>query len=343
VVLIRFWRFVLVGSLLTSGCGPAPRDATWTTAVTPSPSASPTPTEITLAFAGDVHFAGRTLALLDEPATSFGPIADTLAAADLTVVNLETAVTDRGVPEPKTFHFRAPASTYDAVKAAGVDLVTLANNHALDYGQEGLADTVEHARRAGVPTVGAGADAYAPWITEVRGTRFAFLGFSQVSELWERWRATETKPGIAMSYDRRRALKAVREAVAATDVVIVYVHWGREGDNCPTEEMGDFAGALADAGAKIVVGTHAHLMLGDGWLGKTYVHYGLGNFLWWRDDAFSNDTGVLRVTVRDHQVTHTDFLPATISRTTGQPVPTTSARSTSNLRGCTDLTGHPGP
>jgi poly-gamma-glutamate synthesis protein (capsule biosynthesis protein) len=85
--------------------------------------------------------------------------------------------------------------------------------------------------------------------------------------------------------------------------------------------MKTLAAALATAGATVVVGTHAHLLLGDGRLGNTYVAYGLGNFLWWRDDAFSNDTGVLRVTLHDSTVARSELLPASISRTTGQPLP----------------------
>jgi poly-gamma-glutamate capsule biosynthesis protein CapA/YwtB (metallophosphatase superfamily) len=292
---------------------------------------APSPAEITLAFAGDVHFAGRTERLLDDPGTAFGEIATTLAEADVTMINLETAVTTRGQPEPKQFLFRAPPSTYAAVKAAGVDVVSLANNHALDYGQQGLADTVKAARAAGVPTVGAGLDtaaAHAPWTTTVRGTTIAFLGFSQVHELWQRWRATDTRPGIAMAHDRDRAVAAVRAARQIADTVVVYVHWGREGEECPTGEMRGFAATMADAGADIVVGTHAHLLLGETWLGRTYVQYGLGNFLWWRDDAFSNDTGVLRVTLRDGRVAGTELVPAVISRQTGQPRPATGPART---------------
>ena len=96
-----------------------------------------------------MHFAGRTLSLLADPATAFGPIARTLSAADLAMVNLETAVTRRGTPAPKQFHFRAPPSAVAAVRAAGVDVVSLANNHVLDYGQVGLADTLHAARVAG--------------------------------------------------------------------------------------------------------------------------------------------------------------------------------------------------
>ncbi len=131
---------LLIGAAACSGDQPAPRAGSSATPK-PKPSSPAPPPDITLEFAGDVHFAGRTLKLLDEPDTAFGPIADTLSGADVTVANLETSVTERGTPEPKQFHFRAPASAYQAVKAAGIDVVSLANNHAMDYGRDGLDDT----------------------------------------------------------------------------------------------------------------------------------------------------------------------------------------------------------
>lgn len=341
----------LLAVLSVAGCGTAESRATWQRPAAPTAPPSPTgPAEITLAFAGDVHFTGRTESLLDDPATAFGSISSVLSAADIAMINLETAVTTRGTPEPKRFHFRAPPSTYEAVKAAGVDVVSIANNHALDYGRVGLADTLEAAKVAGVPAVGAGADAaeaYAPWITEVRGTKIAFLGFSQVQELWTRWRATDTQPGIAMARDLPRAVAAVKAAREAADVVVVYVHWGLEGNSCPPAEARTFASEMAKAGADIVVGTHAHMLLGDGWLGNTFVQYGLGNFLWWRNDAYSNDTGVLQVTLLGSKIVKTEFVPALISRTTGQPEVATGAemerilQKYEKLRPCTRLADEP--
>ncbi len=336
--------------LLAAGCSSSPAVTPTTAAATPAPAtSSPTPSEpadITLAFAGDVHFEQRTADLLDNPATAFGPVASVLASADFAMVNLETAITTRGTPEPKEFHFRASTTAFDAIKAAGVDLVTNANNHALDYGRVGLADTLAAARQAGVPVVGAGENAAAAWkpyIANVKGTRVAFVAISQIWELADRWIATDSRSGVAIASDVTRSVAAVRAAKKQADVVVVYLHWGHEGDSCPTGEMQAFARKLADAGADIVVGTHAHLLLGDGWLGHTFVAYGLGNFLWWRDDAFSNDTGVLEITLHRGKVARTRLVPAEISRTTGQPIPVSGAeaaritRKYAGLHGCTQL------
>ena len=118
---------------------------------------------ITLAFAGDVNFAGRTARLLSDPATAFGPITAVLRSADFAAVNLETSITSRGTPQPKTYHFRAPPAAFAALRDAGIDLVTMANNHVLDYGRTGLADTLAAARAARFPYVGIGASAAAAW------------------------------------------------------------------------------------------------------------------------------------------------------------------------------------
>lgn len=336
-------------ALLVSACTTAPKENQSPFLLSPSSGISTPagPPTITLAFGGDVHFTERTLALLNDPATAFGPVSSILSAADISMVNLETAVTEGGTPEPKEYHFRAPPSAFTAVKAAGVDLVTLANNHSLDYGPVGLADTLA---AASVPVVGAGtnaAAAYAPWITDVKGVRIAFLGFSQITELASTWIATDTRPGIAMALDFGPALDAIRSARARADVVVVYMHWGQEYDECPIALQSSFAAAAAEAGATMIVGVHAHVMQGSGWLGSTFVAYGLSNFVWWWNDAQSNDTGVVRVTLTGAAITGTEFLPAYIDRTTGQPIPSTGEQAArisaahAALHACTGLADAP--
>lgn len=315
--------------------------------VAPSPVGS-TAKSLTLAFGGDVHFIGRTLPLLNKPETAFGPFAEQLRAADFAMVNLETAVTGRGTPQPKTYHFRAPVSTYAAVQAAGIDLVSIANNHTLDYGQVGLIDTLESATAAKMPVVGAGrnvVEAYEPYVTTVKGVRIGVVGLSQVRELAEQWKPTATRPGIAMAFDMELSTAAVKKARSVSDLVIVYLHWGTEGSNCPNGDQKNAARALAEAGAHIIVGTHAHVPQGDGFVGSTYVHYGLGNFLWYGPSK-STDTGLLSVTVSDAggwKVTNRVFTPGVIS-STGQAKPVAGTALTSmqqRLARATACTGLP--
>jgi poly-gamma-glutamate capsule biosynthesis protein CapA/YwtB (metallophosphatase superfamily) len=333
------WQGPVPPSTPTASASPGP--------ATPSAPARP-PRVLRLVFGGDVHFTGRTLPLLDEPRSAFGPIAQVLRDADLTLVNLETAVTDRGTPEPKTYHFRAPKAAYEALRAAGIDAASVANNHALDYGRVGLLDTLDSARAARFPVFGAGrdaAEAYAPWLTTVAGTRIAVLGLSQVHNLSEQWKPTATRPGIAMAFDRERVMGAVAAARRQADLVIVFMHWGVEGNPCPSGEMKSLARALSGAGADIVVGTHAHTLLADGWLGGTYVHYGLGNFLWY-SISHTTDSGVLRLTVRGREVVRNEFLPARVSGS-GQPRLVTGAAAktirdkVADVRDCTGLAAGP--
>jgi poly-gamma-glutamate synthesis protein (capsule biosynthesis protein) len=266
------------------------------------------------------------------------------------MVNLETAVTVRGTEEPKRFHFRAPPAAYDAVKAAGIDVVSIANNHALDYGRVGLADTLSYAAKAGVPAVGAGSnadEAYRAWVTEVKGVKVAFLGLSQIYELSTSWAATDDRSGIAMGFNTSRSVAAVKAAKNVADVVVVYLHWGQEYNECPIAIQKSLARKLADAGATMIIGTHAHVLQGDGWLDGTFVSYGLSNFLWWYNDAASNDTGVAVVTLRGARIVSTEFVPAYIDRVTGQPIPSTGSQATriakkhAALRDCTGLADSP--
>jgi poly-gamma-glutamate capsule biosynthesis protein CapA/YwtB (metallophosphatase superfamily) len=311
------------------------------------PAGSATGT-ITLAFAGDVHFEGRTRSLLANPATAFGPISAVLRSADFTAVNSETAITNGGTPQPKTYHFRAPANAFTALRDAGVDLVTMANNHVLDYGQAGLADTLAAARAARFPYVGIGvnaAAAWAPYVITIKGVKIAVIGVSQVAELASSWVATTTRPGEANAIDLTRTLAAVRSAQRLASVVIVFMHWGTEGEACPDPNQLSLAHELAAAGASIIVGAHAHMLQGSGWLGHTFVAYGMGNFLWW-ENSYSTATGVLELTLHPHASLTERFIPAVVSAT-GQPVPDRGAAARqaaahyASLRVCAELSAGP--
>ena len=287
------------------------------------------PGDFTFAFAGDVHFMERTAQRLNDPATAFGAAAPGLGASDLTMVNLETAVTTRGEPTPKEFHFRTPATAFTALRDAGVDVATMANNHAADYGAVGLQDTIAAIRSSRFPVVGIGANAdqaYAAWKTTVHGTKVAVIAASQVrDETMANYSAGPSTPGIA-SADNDRLLQSVRAARAAGYTVVVYLHWGIEYTGCPDGDQRGLADALAHAGAAAVIGAHVHELQGAGWRRDgAYVAYGLGNFLWWR--SFGNvqdDNGVLTLRFHGSHVVRAYFAPAHLDDR-GVPVPATGA------------------
>ncbi len=288
--------------------------------------------EVTLAFAGDVHFQIQVAALLDDP-RGLGPISRALSDADVTMVNLESAITERGSWDPKTlekpddrYWFRAPPRALDVLAGAGVDVVTMANNHGADLGTVGLQDTLLAARHAPLAVIGVGQDrahAFAPYRVRVHGTDLAFLAAdaSRLESTSSTWTAGRRTPGLAAARNPRPRvlLHAVRRAKRDADIVVVYLHWGRDMQACPTSSQRITARALADAGADVIVGSHAHVPLGSGWQQDTYVNYGLGNFVWYTDS--SPDTGVLRLRLVDGEVVSDRWTPALIGPLGGSPRP----------------------
>ena len=328
----------------TSGPGPSQPPAT----------TAPAPTPVTLAFAGDIHFAGSSgERLAADPNTAIGDMSAVLSRADLAVANLETAVTNGGVPAPgKEFVFRSPPTAFTALRAAGIDAVNVANNHGMDYGVEGLQDTLRYADEAAFPVIGIGLDeaaAYAPYVATVEGQRIGVIGATQVldDELAAAWTAGPGKPGLASAKRVDRLVEAVRAARSQVDTLVVFLHWGVERTTCPTADQTSLARSLAEAGADVVVGSHAHALQGGGWAPSgAYVHYGLGNFVFYSSGIGPNtESGVLELTVVGRSVTESTWTPGRIVG--GAPRTLTGAEASSavaawnGLRACTDLEATP--
>lgn len=299
---------------------PAPRTVTQANAAEkPTRSRLGSGRPVTFAFGGDVHFESPIRErLAASPASVLAPIAPVLSRADVAMVNLETAVTARGEPAAKAFVFRAPASAFTALEAGGVDVVTIANNHGMDFGRTGLRDTLAAGRAAGVPVVGAGwndRQAYAPHRITVDGQRIAIIGATQVLDdhLASEWTAGPTKIGLASAKNEPRLVRAVRDARRTSDTVVVYLHWGLELETCPTGAQTSLAAKLVDAGADVIVGSHAHVLLGAGRMKQALVAYGLGNFVFYAFRELTSQTGVLEVTVTGRRIDGYRWRPARIS------------------------------
>jgi len=302
---------------------------------------------VVLAFGGDIHFEGVLQSKLSaNPASVLDPIEPVLRQADLAVVNLETAVTSGGSPTAKTFVFRTPASAFAALRGGSVDVVSMANNHGLDFGEAGLRDSLAAAKRYRFPVIGAGLDdsqAHRPFRRTINGQRIAVIGATQVLDdhLVSAWTAGPGKPGLASAKNVPRLVRAVRAARRASDTVVVYLHWGVELEQCPTSDQRTLAKHLVAAGADVVVGGHAHRLLGAGRLGKALVGYGLGNFVWYGTSELSTQTGVLFVTVTGRRVNEYRWVPARIVDGVPHAVSGSERRqelaSWRSLRGCTGL------
>ncbi|MDR2357825.1 MAG: CapA family protein [Oscillospiraceae bacterium] len=276
---------------------------------TPAPveSAAPSPEEseyapdvITVAVGGDVLPMGRIGAKIE--AGEYDAVLDPdtaarLRAADATMINLETSVSVRGEPVPdKAYTFRSPPENLKFLTDwLGVDVVSIANNHTLDYGWDAFYDTMTHLDEYGIARIGAGAniaEAARPYIAETGGVRIAFFAANQILT-YASWTAGEDKPGQLIARDAKN-LGALGEAMARVrdgcDYIVVYMHWGIELDVLPYGRQTEVARALIDAGADVVIGAHPHVIQSFEYYNSKPIVYSVGNFLF---NALHPDTAVV--------------------------------------------------
>jgi poly-gamma-glutamate capsule biosynthesis protein CapA/YwtB (metallophosphatase superfamily) len=256
---------------------------------------------VTLLAVGDVG------AKRPEPISIFRGCRDVLRSGDVVFAQLETTVTDRGAQAPNArLAMRAPPLMASAVRDAGINVMSFAGNHCLDWGYEGFADTLRHMADAGVALCGAGATLAAarePAIVEHDGVRFAFLAYSSI--LPEGYRAEQAKPGCTpmrahtfyeqvehdqpgtpartISHAHREDLAAliadVRVARANADLVIVSMHWGiHMVEATIADYQREVAYAAIDAGADAIIGHHPHILKGIEYYSGAPILYSLGNF-----------------------------------------------------------------
>jgi poly-gamma-glutamate synthesis protein (capsule biosynthesis protein) len=247
-----------------------------------------------LALAGDTMLGRRVADRLDRepPESLFAPeVVDAVGEADLFVLNLECCISARGEPVPgRVFHFRAPPWATQALTHLGVDCVTLANNHALDFGEDALLDTLAHLDAAGIRVVGAGSDverARAPCVLEHDGFRLALVACSDHPA---EYAAGDDRPGIAYA-DLHQGLPEWLRELPDADAVLITPHWGPNMTAEPVPHVRGAAPELLDAGATLVAGHSAHVFHGV----APRVLYDLGDFLddYRTDPKLRNDLGLL--------------------------------------------------
>ena len=235
----------------------------------------------TLVFLGDVALGRSMEAQLARygPAYPWSGLGPLLGEADLAVANLEGVLTTQGKPLDKSYLMRAHPQWGESLVKAGLDLVTLANNHALDYGQAGLDETLATLEDLDLATVGAGETreaAHEPARVTLNGVRVAVLGYAAA-----RWNGSPDVPATdriawAEPDTVRAGVRAVRDEV---DVVVVLLHAGTEYANDPTPDQVSVARAAIDAGAELVVGHHPHVTQTVERYGNGLIVYSLGDAL----------------------------------------------------------------
>lgn len=284
---------------------------------------------ITLAFTGDVmlgRLVNDYVILGNKPSEYvWGNFADLLKEADLTIINLENAIAESGKEwskTPKVFFFRADPKAIDVLKAAGIDYVTLANNHVLDYEEEAFIETLQHLEKNNISYAGAGRnieEASKPVFIGAKEIKIAVIAFTDNTPEWE---ATKTKLGvnyIEVSLDEKnfgRLKKSIEEVKDKADVVIVSSHWGPNMRQRPTKEFKEFAHAVIDAGADIFHGHSAHVFQGIEIYKGKLIMYDTGDFVddYAVDPILRNDqTFLFLVTLSKNKIEKIELVPGLIS------------------------------
>lgn len=274
--------------------------------------ANPADPTVTLMFSGDVTLADSFAEQVGTDYKWAFAQLDEYRQADLAMVNLENPLTKSTLALPdKQFNFKADPESVKVLTEGGVDLVTLGNNHAMDYQAEGLAETMSTLDQSSILHLGAGRDiteARRPEIVDVKGQRIAFLGYYGA----DLHAATDKAAGTNYADETRISedIKAIRNQV---DWIVVNYHWGEEKATHPADWQIELAHFTIDQGADVVVGHHPHVLQGAEIYKGRPIAYSLGNFIFGGNPRSDYDTAILKVAVKDKQM-KVEFLPIEVQK-----------------------------
>lgn len=278
--------------------------------------------ETTLAFVGDIMLdRGVKFSVMKNFDGDYGALfknAGLLKDADISFANIEGPISDNGADQGTIYSFRMSPNVVPALKDAGFDVASSANNHAGDWGRIAYEDTLENLSSAGILPTGGGSsyeDAKAPKIIEKNGIKIGFIGFSDVGP---NWLAAGAPPaggaGILLASDPNFD-EIVRNAAVEVDDLVVSFHWGEEYKTDHTARQEELAHRAIDNGAKIIVGHHPHTIEDTETYKDGFIAYSLGNFIF--DQAFSKDTMqglVLTITLKGKNIANVDKKMVTLNQ-----------------------------
>ena len=276
----------------------------------------PPPDELTIAAVGDLMLGNRTEPFLREfgPDYPFAEVMPFLGKADVVVGNLESPISIRGkAVENKQFTLRASPLAVEALKRANIRVVTLANNHSMDFGPLALKDTLTVLDENGILATGAGMDlddARSPAFLKVRGSTLAFLSYSLTFPL--EFFASTKRPGTAPGY--AEYVKADIEKVRpVADLVIVSFHWGAELMTAAKDYQIDLGRKAIDWGADLVLGHHPHVLQEIELYRGRMIAYSLGNFVFGSESNRTNTSMILLLTFRDKGLVKVEAVPLDVN------------------------------
>jgi len=284
---------------------------------------------ISIAAVGDVMYGNHTISYIKKHGTGypFVPTQAILQKANVAFANLEAPFTTTGTKFDKRFTFKVPPKYASGLNEAGFDVVTLANNHMLDYGIEGLSNTIKTLDSIGVAFCGAGLDlkqAREPALIERDGFRIAVLGYSMTFPR-EFWASDSTGGTCYPHYDYMK--KSIQQCESLADFTIVTFHWGSELKNYPKQYQKDYAYLAIDNGADLVLGHHPHVLQGLEIYKNRLIAYSLGNFSFASYSARATESIILKTHLSEAGLLYAKVIPISVnnSEVAFQPKPLTGA------------------
>ncbi len=236
-------------------------------------------------------------------------VVDIMKNSDIMVANNEFAVTNSDNKINKLYNFKAKPERLNIYKKMGIDLVSLANNHVYDYGEDGLLDTIKYLDEYDIPNVGAGKnidEAKEAFYYIAGGYKFSFISASRAEKNVVTPNAEENKPGIFWCYDPNLLMEVIKEEKEKSDYVIVLIHWGREDSHELEDAQKETGKMYIDAGADLIIGAHAHMLQGFEFYNNKLIAYNLGDFIFNRE---TKDTGILSITINNYGAMDYEFVP----------------------------------
>jgi poly-gamma-glutamate synthesis protein (capsule biosynthesis protein) len=279
--------------------------------------------EIVINAVGDIMLAGRWAPVLKKKGYGFpfGGLTAELAVGDINLANLESPIAKSGSEfTTKKFRFRAEPEVARAVRSAGFNLVTLANNHSMDFGEEALAETLKHLSAVGIAWIGAGEnleEASKMALYTFKGKKIAFLGYSLTQPI--EFFAGKNRPGTVPGYEKL-VVAGVTSARKQADYVIVSFHWGKEASGTVQAYQRSAAHKAIEAGADVIIGHHPHVLQGVELYKSGIIFYSLGNFTFASKSTTSDVSAIIRLRLDDKRRT-AEILPLDVlySRVGFQP------------------------
>jgi len=271
---------------------------------------------VVIRFGGDIMMAlelGSIIASrgIDHPWVDVAPL---FQSADLSILNLETAVSTRGErTKRQEVSFRSHPDTLQGLVNAGVNMVSLANNHVLDYGPDAFLDTIKYLDEHGIKHLGAGRsldEASAILYQSINGIDLAFIAATSIF-ISDNWKATENNMGIFPLRETYYELlfSRIREAEENSDYVILLLHWGEEHRYFPETHQEELARKLIDNGADIIIGTHSHSLHGIEYYNDGIIFYSTGNFMFLVYNENARKSAVFELTLSKNEIVSSRIYP----------------------------------